>query len=180
MPRLFVAVDIPEDIKKRLIGLQAPIPTARWVKPEQLHLTLRFIGDTDEQAAIQNALATVAASPLDLTLAGVGRFPPGDRKPPRVLWVGIQKQPALNDLHRQVESVLRPLGFPPDPKGFSPHLTLARLKAVKPVKEADTFLSRHAEFNAGTFAVSQFVLYSSVLSSQGSTYTAEAVYELNG
>lgn len=181
MPRLFVAVDIPDDIKKRLTSLQTPIPTARWVKPEQTHLTLRFIGDgiPEEQGkAVQSVLADVAVSPFDLTVRGVGRFPPGNRKPPRVLWVGIENQPVLTDLHHQVETALHSLGFSLDLKGFSPHLTLARLKTYQPMKEVDTFLTRHAEFEAGSFTVSRFVLYSSVLSPQGSKYTAVAVYDL--
>lgn len=183
MPRLFVAVDIPADIKKRLVGLQTSIPTARWVKPEQLHITLRFIGDNVPAIRVKPigaALAQVKAAPFDVTLGGVGRFPPGNRKAPRVLWVGISRQPALHDLYRQIETAVCALGFEPDERGFSPHITLARLKTFKPLQEADVFLDRHAAFDAGTFRVSRFVLYSSVLSPQGPTYTPLEIVELDG
>jgi 2'-5' RNA ligase len=139
MPRLFVAIDLPDAIKQQLLDLQTHIPTARWTKLEQMHLTLRFIGEVpDEQVApIKSSLATVTASPFELTLRNVGHFPPGKRTLPRVLWVGIDKQPALNDLHQQIESALSQLGFKPDNKSFSPHITLAWLKLNRDHQDAE-------------------------------------------
>jgi 2'-5' RNA ligase len=179
MPRLFVAIDLPDAIKQQLLDLQTHIPTARWAKSEQMHLTLRFIGEVaDEQVEpIKSSLATVTASPFDLTLRHVGHFPPGKRTLPRVLWVGMDQQPALNDLHQQIESALSQLDFKPDNKLFSPHITLARLKLNRPARQVDHFLSKHEQFNAGTFTATEFRLYSSLLMPQGAVYTVERSFQ---
>lgn len=181
MPRLFVAVELPDDVKDQLHKLRVNIPTARWVKPEQMHLTLRFIGadvPQDEVQSIIDALAQVDVSSFDLTLRGVGRFPDNERRGARVLWVGIQQQPVLHDLHRQVESALRTVGIEPEARGFSPHLTLARLRAYKTPGEVPDWLRKRADFRVEPFRVDRFVLFSSVLSPQGPTYTEVAVYPL--
>lgn len=170
MPRLFVAIDIP--FKDQLQDLKTDIPTARWVQPQQMHLTLRFIGADvpDKQVEpIKSALMSVTFAPFELTVAGVGRFPAGQKKPPRVLWVGTQPQPALLELHKIVETALAGVGFPPEDNPFKAHITLARLKA--PSSEFDQFLVDHADFHAGTFTVHQFILFSSLLTPQGSRYS---------
>lgn len=185
MPRLFVAVEIPEDVKSRLYRLRTDIPTARWVKPEHMHLTLRFIGadvPQDKVEPIKDALAQIDAESFALTLRGVGRFPPlrkpGDKSGARVLWAGIDDQPRLLTLHRQIESAVQRLGFKPDSRGFNPHLTLARLKAYKTPAEVPEFLANHADFQVEPFTITRFVLFNSTLSPQGPTYTHEAVYPL--
>jgi len=181
MPRLFVAVELPPAVRADLGALRADIPGARWVKPEQMHLTLRFIGadvPDDRVKPIQDALATVTGAAFSLTVRGVGRFPPGDRKPPRVLWVGLDKAPALFALHGGVESALATAGFPPEDRPFSAHITLARVNARQPVPQADRFLRAHADFAAGPFPVEQFVLIQSALTPQGSRYQTIGVYPL--
>jgi 2'-5' RNA ligase len=179
MPRLFVAIDLPDAIKQQLLDLQTHIPTARWTKLEQMHLTLRFIGEVpdEEVEPIKSALAIVTASPFELTLRNVGHFPSGKRTLPRVLWVGIDKQPALNDLHQQIESALSQLGFKPDNKSFSPHITLARLKLNRPARQVDHFLSKHERIHAGTFTATEFRLYSSLLMPHGAVYTVERSFQ---
>lgn len=174
--RLFVAIDFPDDIKDQVGTLKAEIPTARWVNRDQMHLTLFFIGETERIQAVRDALAGVKAAPFDLTLSGVGRFPPGDRKPPRVLWVGIDPQPALNHLQVNVNAALTAIGFQTEDRPFSPHLTLARLKTEHPSPETAQFLAAHQSFQTSPISISAFTLYSSVLSSGGARYTHEAVY----
>ncbi len=183
MPRLFIAISLPDDLKMMLTHLRADIPGATWVKPPAMHLTLRFLGDQVEAARVPTlkmALAGLRAAPFDLTLQGVGRFPPNTRKPARVLWVGLAAQPALHALYRSIEQAVVGLGFPPDDHDFSAHITLARLKSDRVVREVDDFLAAHQSFSAPPFAVSQFTLYASTLSPQGPTYTPEAVFPLDG
>jgi len=182
MPRLFVAIEMSESVKQALVGLKTDIPTARWVKPEQMHLTLRFIGadvPDDKVEPIKAALNTIKLSTFDLSLQGVGRFPPNPKKAPRVIWVGIHAPPELTTLHRQVSAALKTVGFKPDRKPFTPHITLARLKSHRPSPQADRFLERHHNFDAGTFTVSEFALIRSELSPQGAVYTHESVYTLS-
>jgi RNA 2',3'-cyclic 3'-phosphodiesterase len=178
--RLFVAIDFPDDVKDRVSALKAEIPTARWVSRDQMHLTLFFIGETERLQAVKDGLAGVKAAPFDLTLSGVGRFPPGDRKPPRVIWVGINPQPALNHLQANVTTALTAIGFQPEDRPYSPHLTLARLKTERLSPETAQFLAAHQAFQTISISISAFTLYSSALSSEGAHYTHEAVYALSG
>ena len=180
MPRLFIALDFPDFVKDAIARLKTLIPSARWVNPAGMHLTLRFLGDVDEGqfVALKSALGTLDSPPFALTVQGVGRFPPSPKKAPRVLWVGIQPEPLLDALQAQVASVVRELGFPPDDKPFKPHITLARLKTHKPTPEADMFLDAHSDFALPSFEVQAFYLVSSVLSPQGAQYTHEAAYPL--
>ncbi len=178
--RLFVAIDFPDEIKDRVSALKAEIPTARWVSRDQMHLTLFFIGETERIEAVKGALAEVKSAPFDLTLSGVGRFPPGDRKPPRVIWVGINPQPALNNLQASVTAALTTIGFQPEERPFSPHLTLARLKTERQSPETAQFLDAHQSFQTQPISISSFTLYSSALSASGPHYTHEAVYPLLG
>ena len=181
MPRLFVAIELPPDVKESLVALKTHIPTARWLNPEQMHLTLRFLGEVpdDRVETVKSTLETVQSPCFDLKLRGVGRFPPQKKKAPRVLWVGIVSQPTLMDLQEKIENELRLARFPPDNKAFHPHITLARLKVQKPVKQASNFLTAQARFRVSPFSVTRFVLVNSVLSAQGPTYTNEAVYNLS-
>jgi 2'-5' RNA ligase len=181
MPRLFVAIDLPDPLKDRIAALKTDIPTARWVKPQAMHLTLRFIGaevPAEKVDPIREALAGIEAQAFDVTLGGVGRFPPSRKKAPRVLWVGIQAAPALLTLHDAVERALEPVGFKPEKRPFNPHITLARLKTHKPTPQADAFLAEQADFVAGTFHVDRFILYQSELTPQGAIYTHLGVYRL--
>jgi RNA 2',3'-cyclic 3'-phosphodiesterase len=181
MPRLFVAVDLPEEHKRLLSGLQTDIPTARWSRPQQMHLTLRFIGadvPAEQLEPIKTALRDIRAEGFDLELRGVGRFPPGTKKAPRVLWVGIKPQPALNHLQRRVESALAAIGIAPGDKPFSPHITLARLKARRSPPQAKAFLAEREDFRAEPFPVTEFLLISSLLAPGGSKYTYEERYFL--
>lgn len=180
MPRLFVAVKIPQPIQDQLRKLYTPIPTARWVDFGSIHITLKFIGEVSDPqvAGIKTALHTFNTQAFDLFIEGVGTFP--KRKPPRVLWVGLHHQPKLLTLQAKVESALGALGFPPEDRPFSPHLTLARLKTEKPLQQVTQFLQDHATLKLSPFHVTEFALIKSVLSPQGARYTDVAHYSLEG
>lgn len=180
--RLFVAVPIPQAIQDQLRKLHTSIPTARWVDVANIHITLKFIGEVDQHQAtgITSMLRTFQSPAFDIHLQGVGTFPPGNRKPPRVLWVGIHPQPLLAALQRKVESALNALGIPPEDRPFSPHLTLARFKTEKPLSQVDQFLAQHADFKLPSFHVTEFLLMKSQLSPQGAQYSHLAAYPLEG
>ncbi len=177
MPRLFIAVDIPEDIKKDLSIMCSGIPGAKWVKSEQLHLTLRFIGDVDHEFLrdMTEALAEIKTTALTLRLKGTGCFP--SRKKARVLWVGIEHNEQLAKLKNKVETTVVNLGMEPEGRKFSPHITLARLRNT-PANKLTNFLGANTIYASRPFPVEQFLLYSSVLTPNGAIHTIEAAYPL--
>jgi 2'-5' RNA ligase len=133
--RLFVACELPSEMKTGLARIQDALraqgaPPVRWVRPEGIHLTLKFLGEVsqDKVPALRGALAPIVEGipPVRLSLGEVGTF--GGRRGVRVLWVGIEGDlKHLARLQGRVESALEPLGFPPEGRAFSPHLTLARV-----------------------------------------------------
>jgi 2'-5' RNA ligase len=173
MPRVFVAIEIPDGIKRDLTQYVPEVRGARWVPAEQNHLTLRFIGDLSPQqlAALKTSLSGIRCTGFPLTLQGVGHFPPG-RRPPRVLWIGIQPSRALSELQQQVECAVTAVGIPPEERPFSPHLTLARLKEDSASAVA-AFEARHRELAYPPFEVTEFILFSSVLTPQGAQHRKE-------
>jgi 2'-5' RNA ligase len=177
MPRLFVALDLPEQVRLRLQILSGGVPGAHWVRPESLHLTLRFIGEVDGGTGrdIDDALMSISPPGFDLALAGVGAWESKGRA--NALWVGVDKNPALNHLQAKIESALVRIGLEPEPRKFAPHVTLARLKDA-PASRIGTFLGEHGLFRLEPFRVERFVLYSSFLSRSGAIYTPEALYPL--
>lgn len=179
MPRLFVALDLPETLKNTLNAICRGIPGTRWLPPNQLHLTLRFIGDVDDSTfrEIKNGLSSNDLPPISCHLSGIGCFPSKGR--PRVIWVGVRDEATgLTTLQRQVEKDIRKLRLSPEERPFTPHITLARLK--NPPREAVTdFLSRNADFQGGLFCVTAFHLYSSRLTPRGAIHTLEQSYQLS-
>ena len=176
MIRLFVALALPDRVAESLLALQSGVPGARWMTREQLHLTLRFIGEVDERDAnaIDEALQSISAPCFTLVLKGVGEF--GGRNP-RALWAGVSGDGALVHLQRKIESAIQRLGLPAEERKFTPHVTLARLRAASPGRVID-FLRDHALYASGSFEVDQFVLYSSTTTPNGSIYVAEREYGL--
>ncbi len=179
MYRLFVAVDLPDEIRNSVSDICAGIPGVKWIDPEQLHLTIRFIGDADEAlfVAIRQELAEITGPPFTLSLRGVGRFPP--HREPRVLWVGLERSGELALLRDQVEQALVKVGLEPEGRAFSPHITLARLREPQ-VPLVSRFLERNGHFSGGPFPVTEFHLYSSTLTRQGAIHRREASYPLAG
>lgn len=174
--RLFVALAMPEAVAQSLLLLQGGVPGARWHPRENLHLTLRFIGEVDgrEAADIDDALAAIRAPGFTLELNGLGTF--GNRDP-RQLWAGVRPNEALMHLQRKIESALQRIGLAPEPRKFTPHVTLARLKAPRRDKLME-YMSAHALYASAPFAVSAFALYESMLTPNGSLYTIEREYPL--
>ena len=177
MPRLFIAVDLPEPIRNNLISMAFGIPGAKWVPPEQLHLTVRFIGEVDGALFrdIKDILEEVSLASFSLQLKGVGYFPP--RGAPRVLWVGLAKSENLSLLRKRIDSALLRVKIEPEGRKFSPHITLARLKN-SPVHRIANFLSGNGLFSQEPFQVEDFKLYSSILSSKGAYHKVERIYSL--
>jgi len=176
--RLFVALSIPDAVAQSLFLIQAGMPGARWQTREQLHLTLRFIGEVDglQAIAIDDALASVSAPSFTMQLKGVGAF---GGKRPRDLWAGASAGDALPHLQRKIESALQRIGLEPDGRKFTPHVTLARLKGT-PNGHVVDFLTDHALYASAPFPVDTLILYSSRLTPHGSLYRAEKSYALKG
>lgn len=178
MIRLFVAIDLPDSVRARLAGLCAGVPGAKWVAPENMHLTLRFIGEVDDALAMEvaAALSRVAAPCFQIKLGEIGYF--GSRGKVRALWAGIEPSPALEHLRDKVESVLVRAGLEPEGRKFTPHVTLARLRDARLSRVRD-FLGAGNPVVAGPVAVEHFTLYSSFLGRQGAVHRVEARYELD-
>ena len=176
--RLFVAIDLPDDIRQSVADICRGLPGVRWLPPEQLHLTLRFIGDADDavNAAIRKGLATIASLPFPLALNGAGCFPSPRR--PRVLWVGLNGGEPLMQLQQKVETVVvMAAGLPAEERPFSPHITLARLKGT-PHHLLAPYEEEHRWFAATPFPVAEFHLYSSTLTPSGALHRREGTYQL--
>ena len=176
MPRLFSAIEIPSSIAERLTLLRAGLSGARWIDPENYHLTLRFIGDVDRHTArdFTTALGEIVADPFELRLNGLGSFGGGK---PRAIFAGIAPSEGLDALRRANERAAREAGLPPEGRNFKPHVTLARLRGARPDAVA-LYLERQGGIVAEPFAVSRFVLYSSRNSVGGGPYVVEAAYPL--
>ena len=178
MTRLFVALSLLEDVRRRLEMLRGGLPGARWQSAEQMHLTLRFIGEVDGAAfaEIMDALADIEADAFSLTLEGVGHFPSRGRV--RILWAGVAPNPALMRLRERTEAVISGLGFEPDGRNYAPHVTLARFASRVPAHRLQEFVSYHGPFSSGPFDVRSFELFSSHLGAGGAHYAVEASYPL--
>jgi RNA 2',3'-cyclic 3'-phosphodiesterase len=174
MPRLFIAIDIPQQIKDVLTQFARELPAARWVPADQIHLTLRFIGEVGPQTFdnIKSAISCVRFPEFTLTLRGSGHFPPG--KHPRVLWIGLEPSSLLMKLQQDLELALMEAGLAPEERRFSPHITVARLKDSAP-DAASSFEERHADLAFAPFPVRAAVLYSSVLTNRGAIHSKEAL-----
>ncbi|MFN3655757.1 MAG: RNA 2',3'-cyclic phosphodiesterase [Pseudolabrys sp.] len=174
MPRLFTGIEIPPDVAQALAMLRGGLPGARWIEPENYHLTLRFIGDVDDMAAqeIASMLARVRRDAFDLRLEGVTSF--GGRKP-RAVVVGAAPAPALMEAQAEQERMMQRIGLEPEGRKFTPHVTLARLRDSSNRDVAD-YLAMRGLFRTTDFRVSGFVLYSSRNSVGGGPYVIEASY----
>jgi len=176
--RLFAALPIPDAIAQQFMLLQGGVPGARWQSREQLHLTLRFIGEVDgrDVRAIDDALAGIDAPAFPLQFHGVGQF---GNKQPHALWAAARPNEMLDHLARKVDAAIRRVGQPQDGHEFMPHVTLARL-SHPPLDKVREWLVEHALSTSAEFTVDAFCLYSSKLTSDGSVYRVEQDYPLRG
>ena len=173
--RAFIAIDLPEEIHAALAREQELFRRncrdARWTRPEGIHLTLKFLGEiSDAQAGqVTQALAGVGEfEQFPVEVKGFGFFP--DARRPRVFWVGVEAPEALARLASHVEEAMEKLCFAHEQRAFNPHLTLARFKAPRPQPELAALVEKQKDLSLGRFEVSEFFLYESKLSPQGSTY----------
>ncbi len=175
--RLFVALNIPHALRERLAWMAGGLQGARWVPPENYHLTLRFIGDLPGWQAgdMDTALAAIRAPGFALTLAGIGT----QQKAGRItaVYARAERSPALEHLHSKIETALTRAGLERERRRFAPHVTLARLDAVPEVKVA-AWVAQHNLFRAPPTPVGQFVLYSSLLGKDQAVYAPEVEYPL--
>lgn len=176
--RLFVGLPLPEDLRQRLAGLASGLPGARWVAPENLHVTLRFLGEVDEGLAedIDAALTAIHVSAFAVTVGGIGCFERGRRV--HTVWAGVEAGEAIGHLYEKVESAVVRSGLTPESRKFKAHVTLARLRDT-PTRRVGEYIQTRQAFLGGTFTADRFTLFRSHLGHQGAHYEALVDYPLD-
>ncbi|MEM8663883.1 MAG: RNA 2',3'-cyclic phosphodiesterase [Pseudomonadota bacterium] len=174
MPRLFTALTLPEETRIWLSGLRGGLRGARWIDPENYHVTLRFFGDIDARTAdeIAEALGRIRRAPIEVRLDGLASF--GGKKP-RSVYARVASTPALTELQAEQERIARRVGLPAEARRFTPHVTIARLRGSSARDVAD-FLSMRGGFFAPGFVADHFALLSSKASVGGGPYVTEEQY----
>src|SRR5258708_37154170 len=174
--RLFVALEIPSAVRENLgtllKSLRAVSPQTRWVRPETLHMPLKFIGEGEapKLAAIRTALAGVRSEqPAAVNFHGLGFFP--DDKRPRVLWAGIEASPNLKTLAADIDKAMEKLGIPGEKRPFSPHLTLARFEPPRLPENLRAAIRENVARDFGSLRTCEFHLIESKLKPTGAEYT---------
>lgn len=177
--RLFVAIELPDDLKTALGRLRTDVPGARWVPPEQLHLTLAFLGEVEEETAgkLGERLSLIHTPPFQLNFSGTGCFP--NRHRPRVLWAGLEPHPRLMHLAAGVHGAVLACGIPQEERPFSPHITLARLK-FPAAREVDAFLDMSQKPELPPFPVREITLFQSRLTPQGAVHIPVRTFPMAG
>ncbi|HYD15515.1 MAG TPA: RNA 2',3'-cyclic phosphodiesterase [Hyphomicrobium sp.] len=178
MPRLFAGIELPPDLADDLSDLAMPLAGAKWVEAQDMHITLRFAGDIDNPTAdeFHAALASIDEHAFELRLSGFGAF--GGQQP-RTLWAGVAESPWLDTLARACERAARSAGLPPEKHSFKPHVTLARLKGMRPESVARV-LGELGNFVSEPFQVERFALFSSRPKVGGGPYVIEDTFDLRG
>ena len=178
MLRLFVALEIPNEVRRAIASIGTGLPDARWVAPENLHITLRFIGEVEEYVAeeIDAELVGIRACPFTVALSGLGCFESRNRV--RAVWARVVGGEELSQLQRSIELALRRAGLAPDTHKFVPHVTLTRLRQV-PVDEVVPYLQLHGDFRSVPMVADRFTLFRSHLGRSGSHYEPLTLYPLS-
>lgn len=176
MPRLFTALEIPRDAAMSLSLLRGGLPGARWLNSENYHMTLRFIGDVDGPTAdeVVSAFDRIDRQRFSLSLSGMGSF--GSKKP-HSIWAGVSPSQELKALQAGIERICQCIGLAPDPRRFSPHVTLARLRQAR-LADVVSYMAGHGDFSTEPFDVTRFVVMSSRDSVGGGPYLVEEAYPL--
>jgi 2'-5' RNA ligase len=176
MHRLFVAIRPPRPVREQLLALMGGVAGVRWQTDDQLHITVRFIGEVDRHTGsdIAAALGSIRLPPFEISLNGIGTF--GKRGQPGALWAGLAPHEPLKSLHKKVDQACIRAGVAPEGRAYHPHITLARLKrgsgSVEGVAQACAGLTSPA------FAVDDFALFESTLTPDGAVYTSIERYPL--
>ena len=178
MPRLFIALPVPDEIAETLTTLQSGVPDARWVPAENFHVTLCFAGSVHGAAMrdLEEELSDIAGPPFPVVVAGVEQFSSG--KQPKALVALVARSDRLDWLHQKVSTVARNCGIEIDRRKFRPHVTLARFgNGAETGHHIAQFMASHSTFQAGPWVADHFALYSSRMSRSGSVYREEAAYD---
>ena len=177
MHRLFAAIRPPEDIRDLLIDAMDDSPDFRWQDEEQLHLTLRFVGEVERPIAndLTDALARVRAERFQIRIKGVGRF---EQRSSGALWAGVEPKAPVSALSAKIERICQQVGLDPERRAFHPHITLARWKGRR-TREVQDYLERNADLASEPFAVDRFILFESRLSRHGAHYEEVASFPLD-
>ena len=177
MPRLFVALPLPETVTLRLAALAGGVPGARWVPAQNMHVTLRFIGDVDgrEAADVAAILAEVEAPSFEMAIEGVDIF--GGRRDARILYAGVVPRDPLKRLRDKIEAALQRAGLAAEERKFHPHVTLARLRGAPPDR-VGRFLEANGLLMSPPLPASEFVLYDSIRGNDGAVYHEVERYAL--
>lgn len=178
MPRIFSAIELPDDLREELYRLHQPLPGARWVHPGNYHISLRYLGDIDRSAArefIEN-LAGLEPDPFELRMVGLGVFGGYD---PHAVWASVEPSSALTALARAHEKAARLAGFAPEKRPFTPHVTLARLRNSDTQRVA-RFLTRYGGYRSHPFLVTRTVVMSSRPVTGGGPYAVEDIFPMRG
>jgi 2'-5' RNA ligase len=179
MPRLFIALPVPEDISAELTGLRSGVPDARWVPVENLHVTLCFAGDVQggTMRDLEEELSDIAGPRFPVAIAGVEQFSTG--KQPRALVALVEKSDRLEWLQQKVSTVARNCGIEIERRKFRPHVTLARFpNGAETGHHIAQFMASFSTFKAGPWIADHFALYSSRHGGGGRIYSEEAAYDL--
>jgi RNA 2',3'-cyclic 3'-phosphodiesterase len=183
--RLFVALDLPDQVRHSIAELIAKLQpksrAARWIKPENLHITLKFIGHVGNEklSPIQTALLSIRiAQSVELHFRGMGFFP--NEHHPRAFWCGIASSPNLADLATDIDRALVPLGIEAETRPFTPHLTLARFKSDEGIREVVHTATDMKSTDFGAAIETNFHLYESLLKSTGAQYNRVASFPFVG
>jgi 2'-5' RNA ligase len=179
MHRLFVALRPPAAIRDMLVDAMDGVPEARWQDDEQLHLTLRYIGEVDGRVAedVAVALSALAAPAPTIAIVGVGRFEHRGRT--EALWAAVTPHEALAALHRKVDRAVTAVGLEPERRAYLPHITLARMaRGAGAEVEVAQWLARNAILRSDPFTMPALILYESHLGRAGASYEAVAEWPL--
>jgi 2'-5' RNA ligase len=179
--RLFVALDIPEEVRNSLAEIVAQLrpacQNARWARVEGLHVTLKFIGETplEKFEVIKTALSSIPTrAPLPLNFQDFGFFP--NERRPRVLWAGMESGAELSEFAADMETALELIGIPRETRPFAPHLTLARFDTSRGLDALHAALQKDGSHDFGRTTATEFHLYQSVLKRGGAEYTQLATF----
>ena len=176
--RIFLALELDSPVKKQLVRLQKRLsavgPDVRWVHKDQIHLTMKFLGDLTDQMAVDicRLCQNVAAQfdPFEFGIRGAGCF--SNHRRPRVLWIGItDPSGSVRRLHERLETTLAPLGLRRELRAFRPHITLGRVRSGKNAQELLDVVTKNEDFEAGIQSAQEITIFSSQLSSDGPVHT---------
>ena len=178
MPRLFFGLELPPEIKDRLLKVRSVVPGEKWQGAEQLHITLLFLGAVSKEdlEALAGSARSITSQPFLLDVAGVGCF--GQPQRPKNLWAGVQPREQVAALNKSLGARMEKFGFGAESRVFRPHITLARFK--RQAGSVEPLLVEYGDSRFGQFQVTEFVLFESKPGPAGSVYSVIERFPLQG